>query len=212
MKADTLDLKDIFRKDTRYVVPRFQRPYVWNQEEHWQLLWEDLRLVVDELMERQAEAADQFELDEAQLETSPHFLGAIVLDQQSTPTQKLETREIIDGQQRLITLQVLLSAAHSVSTELDSEESASMFEKLMYNDSDLIRDETDRLKVWPIEADQVAFTDVMSLSDPESDVTEIDGDEILHECFEFFSKQIREWAEDGPESPGEHLDALVTTM
>jgi uncharacterized protein with ParB-like and HNH nuclease domain len=31
-------------------------------------------------------------------------LGAIVLDQQSTPTQKLETREIIDGQQRLITL------------------------------------------------------------------------------------------------------------
>ena len=212
MKADTLDLKDIFRKDTRYVVPRFQRPYVWNQEEHWQLLWEDLRLVVDELMERQAEATDQFERDEAQLETSPHFLGAIVLDQQSTPTQKLETREIIDGQQRLITLQVLLSAAHSVSTELGSDEPASMFEKLMFNDSDLIRDETDRLKVWPIEADQGAFTDVMSLSDPESDVTEIDGDEILHECFEFFCKQIHEWAEDGPESPGEHLDALVTTM
>ncbi len=50
MKADTLDLKDIFRKDTKYVVTRFQRPYVWNQEEHWQLLWEDLRLVVDDLM------------------------------------------------------------------------------------------------------------------------------------------------------------------
>jgi len=90
MDADTLDLKDIFRKDTRYVVPRFQRPYVWNQEEHWQLLWEDLRIVVDELMERQSEATDEFEREEAQLETSPHFLGAIVLDQQSTPTQKLE--------------------------------------------------------------------------------------------------------------------------
>lgn len=212
MKADTLDLKDIFRKDTRYVVPRFQRPYVWNQEEHWQLLWEDLRLVVDELMQRQAEATDKFERDEAQLETSPHFLGAIVLDQQSTPTQKLETREIIDGQQRLITLQVLLSAAHSVSTELDEDESASMFEKLMYNDADLIRDQEDRLKVWPIEADQTAFTEVMALADPGSDVSELDGNEVLHECFRFFRDQIREWAQSGPQSNEEHLDALVTTM
>jgi uncharacterized protein with ParB-like and HNH nuclease domain len=212
MDADTLDLKDIFRKDTRYVVPQFQRPYVWNQEEHWQLLWEDLRIVVDELMERQSEATDQFEREEAQLETSPHFLGAIVLDQQSTPTQKLETREIIDGQQRLITLQVLLSAAHSVSLELDDGTSASMFEKLMYNDADLIRDKEDRLKVWPIEADQAAFTDVMALSDPESDVSELEGDETLNGCFRFFSDQIREWAQEGSESAEEHLDALVTTM
>ncbi|MFC7027195.1 HNH endonuclease family protein [Halomicroarcula sp. GCM10025710] len=82
----------------------------------------------------------------------------------------------------------------------------------MYNDADLIRDDRHRLKVWPIEADQEAFTDVMSLSDPESKVTGFDGGEILHECFEFFSDQIRDWAEDGPESPADHLDALVTTM
>jgi uncharacterized protein with ParB-like and HNH nuclease domain len=44
-----------------------------------------------------------------------------------TPTQKFETREIIDGQQRLIALQVLLFAAHSVFRELGSDESASMF-------------------------------------------------------------------------------------
>lgn len=205
-------MKGIFRKDTRYVVPQFQRPYVWNQEEHWQLLWEDLRIVVDELMERQSGATDQLKRDEAQLETSPHFLGAIVLDQQSTPTRKLETREIIDGQQRLITLQVLLSAAHSVSMELGGEESASMFEKLMYNDADLIQDEEDRLKVWPIEADQAAFRNVMFLSDPESEVSEIEGNEALHECFRFFADQIREWAQDGPESTVEHLDALETTM
>lgn len=212
MKADTLDLKDIFRKDTRYIVPRFQRPYVWNQEEHWQLLWDDLRQVVDELMNRQEQAADSFERDEAQLETSPHFLGAVVLDQQSTPTQKLETREIIDGQQRLITLQVLLSAAHSVALEFEHEESASMFEKLMFNDKDLIREETDRLKVWSIEADEDAFVNVMSLSDPESDVSDLGGDSTLHECFRYFRRQINNWVEEGDQSPEHHLDALVTTM
>ncbi|QSG16346.1 DUF262 domain-containing protein [Halapricum desulfuricans] len=212
MKADTLDLKDIFRKDTRYVVPRFQRPYVWNEEEHWQLLWEDLRLVVDELMTRREEAETQIERDDAQLETSPHFLGAIVLDQQSTPTQKLETREIIDGQQRLITLQVLLSAARAVSVDLDDSGSASVFEKLMFNDRDLIREDTDRLKVWPIEADQDAFINVMSLSDPDSDVSELDGDEILHECFRYFRTRIKEWIESGEQPANERLDALVTTM
>ena len=61
MKADTLDLRDIFRKDARYVVPRFQRPYVWKEEEHWQLLWEDLRQVADELLEYQEEAPNRFE-------------------------------------------------------------------------------------------------------------------------------------------------------
>lgn len=212
MEADTLDLKDIFRKDTRYVVPQFQRPYVWNKEEHWQLLWEDLRLVVDELMSRRAQAEDQFERDEAQLHTSPHFLGAIVLDQQATPTQKLETREIIDGQQRLITLQVLLTAAHYVASEQGHDQSASMLEKLMYNDEDLTRTDADRLKVWPIEADQEAFTDVMALSDPESRVSEIDGDAVLHDCLRYFRDEIREWATEGEQSSEEHLDALVTTL
>lgn len=212
MKADTLDLKDIFRKDTRYVVPRFQRPYVWDEEEHWQLLWEDLRLVVDELMQRREDAADRFERDEAQLETSPHFLGAIVLDQQSNPTRKLETREIIDGQQRLITLQVLLSAAHTVSMNLEHEEPASMLEKLMYNDKDLTDTEIDRLKVWPIQADQGAFTDVMALSDPEAEVSELDGDAKLHDCFRYFRELIHDWAEEGDYPSEEHLDALVTTM
>ena len=212
MKADTLDLKDIFRKDIRYVVPRFQRPYVWNEEEHWKPLWEDLQLVVDELMHRQAEASNQIERQEAQQNTSPHFLGAIVLDQQSTPTQKLETREIIDGQQRLITLQVLLSAAHAVATDLEHTESASLVEKLMYNDTDLTTTETDRLKVWPIEADQDAFIDVLTFSDPESEHTELDGDDDLEACFQYFRRNIREWAESGSESTKSHLDALVTTM
>ncbi|MFK5604897.1 DUF262 domain-containing protein [Haloferax volcanii] len=212
MKADTLDLKDIFRKDTRYVVPRFQRPYVWKEEEHWQPLWEDLRLVVDELMDRRLDATDRIERDEAQLKTSPHFLGAIVLDQQSTPTQKLETREIIDGQQRLITLQVLLSATHSVATEIGHEESASLVEKLMFNDKDLTTSETDRLKVWPIETDQNAFIDVMTYADPESENSELNGDESLEKCFRYFSDEIRDWAESGSEPPEEHLDALVTTM
>jgi len=129
-------------------------------------LWEDLQLVVNELMDRQASTDTNLERQKAQQDTSPHFLGAIVLDQQSTPTQKLETREIIDGQQRLTTLQVLLSAIHSVAKDFEDDGSAFLVEKLIYNDKDLTETETDRLKVCPIEADQDAFIDVMTLSNP----------------------------------------------
>ena len=53
MKADTLSLKALFQKDVRYIIPVFQRPYVWDQEKQWEPLWEDVRNVaetyVDEL-------------------------------------------------------------------------------------------------------------------------------------------------------------------
>ena len=78
MHAGTLNVKDLFGKDTRYVVPLFQRPYVWSVDEQWQPFWSDIR--------RLAEAA---------LEGSdppPHFLGAIVLDQMPNPSGHLERR------------------------------------------------------------------------------------------------------------------------
>ena len=65
MKADTLTLRDIFQKETRYVVPTFQRPYVWNEEEHWQLLWDDLHQVVEEFLAEMGEAGAGRETDVA---------------------------------------------------------------------------------------------------------------------------------------------------
>jgi uncharacterized protein with ParB-like and HNH nuclease domain len=43
MKAEPLDLVRIFQADIRYVVPIFQRRYVWSQERQWEGLWEDLK-------------------------------------------------------------------------------------------------------------------------------------------------------------------------
>ena len=48
MKPDRLTVHDIFQKERRYVVPLYQRSYVWSCEEQWAPLWEDI--------ERHAEA------------------------------------------------------------------------------------------------------------------------------------------------------------
>src|SRR5437870_5480729 len=96
MKADIVNLKTLFQKDVRYLVPLFQRPYVWNQEDQWEPLWHDIQDLTERLLVGK--------------EVRPHFLGAIVLDQIRKPTGQTETRTIIDGQQRLTTLQLFLEA------------------------------------------------------------------------------------------------------
>ena len=43
-----------------------------------------------------------------------HFMGAVVLQQRLTSASELETRIVVDGQQRLTTLQLLLDAVQEV--------------------------------------------------------------------------------------------------
>ena len=71
MKADTVKLAQIFGAHTRYRVPLFQRPYVWQKPGQWQPLWDDLR----EVAERQTD-------DSPSNDDLTHFLGAIVVDQE----------------------------------------------------------------------------------------------------------------------------------
>jgi len=92
VRADPLTLTAVFGKDVRYVVPMFQRTYVWNMKEHWEPLWEDLRGVA----ERVHDAAAESNAKGAQVHVPPHFLGAIVLDLMQTGVRSIETRNVID--------------------------------------------------------------------------------------------------------------------
>jgi hypothetical protein len=66
VKADTVDLAQVFGMTVRYEVPLFQRPYVWEREKQWQPLWDDIKAV----------AVRQID-DTAANDSTPHFIGAI---------------------------------------------------------------------------------------------------------------------------------------
>src|SRR5574341_1017506 len=104
MDAKPRSMKDIFDAQCRYLVPLYQRPYVWRKNEQWEPLWEDV-LALAERYARQ----DSFR---------PHFMGAVVLEQLDTATGTLDERQIIDGQQRLTTLQIVIEAACDVCDTL----------------------------------------------------------------------------------------------
>ncbi|MDT0329214.1 DUF262 domain-containing protein [Nocardiopsis lambiniae] len=42
LQSNTYSPTAIFGSHTRYVVPLFQRPYVWNRDEQWEPLWQDV--------------------------------------------------------------------------------------------------------------------------------------------------------------------------
>ena len=91
IKGAEYPLSKIFNSEFDYVIPAYQRPYAWTEEETG-TLFEDLYEFY------QSEPADE-----------SYFLGSIVLIKE----EDMPLSEVIDGQQRLTTLTMLLAVLTS---------------------------------------------------------------------------------------------------
>jgi hypothetical protein len=205
MQPDNLTLKQLFKKDVRYIIPMFQRPYVWNQEDQWEPLWDDVRNVAERYLDVWRSNDRNGALAEQQ--TKAHFMGAIVIQQQWTSAKDLEAREVIDGQQRLTTMQLLLDAAQEVFEELGADVEASSLSKLVRN-SDQKGDTV--FKIWPTSLDQDPFRAAMTNGVEPAGFE----DSLIVQAHDFFRLQIREWVESGatPEVREERIHGLETAL
>jgi Protein of unknown function DUF262/Protein of unknown function (DUF1524) len=91
-----LPVEKIFSDDFCFSIPLYQRPYSWTTEEAGELL-DDLLVFLN---------SSQQDVDNL----DPYFLGSIVLIKEDGIAES----EVIDGQQRLTTLTILLSALRSL--------------------------------------------------------------------------------------------------
>lgn len=195
MDAGKHTVKELFQKDVRYIIPTFQRPYVWEQEKQWEPLWEDIRNLAERYSESLIQAkSDTQEEDEnnhearAEKKTGTHFLGAIVLQQAPTSIAEIERRDVIDGQQRILTLQILLDAAQEVIEDEGFSKEAKQLRKLVLNDEDFAEGD-DVFKLWPTSGDRDAFRVAMRNGVD----THPFKDSLVVQAHEFFSIQIKEW-------------------
>lgn len=206
MEAGKHNIKELFQKDVRYIIPTFQRPYVWNQEKQWEPLWDDVRNLAEEYAERLAEEDGNHAIAEEKVGT--HFLGAIVLQQVPTPTAEIDRRDVIDGQQRMTTLQILLDAAQEVLEEDGYIKEAKRLRRLVTNDEDFAEGDS-RFKLWPTLGDQDAFRAAMT----NGQTTTGFGKSLIVQAHEFFSFQIREWLNSAePLGRPRLADALHTAL
>ncbi|RGA02443.1 DUF262 domain-containing protein [Microbispora triticiradicis] len=162
MDANTYSLKQILAQERRFVVPTFQRDYEWTRDGQWELLFDDLVAVADRLFaaRRNAELTGQ-PVPKADRQVTPHFLGAVVLDQLPAPAGGLDLRAIIDGQQRLTTLQLLLRGVLDVLIEKESSR-VKQLRRLLLNPEDIITQPHERYKVWPRRKDRELWPAVMA--------------------------------------------------
>lgn len=147
MRPSKQSVFELFDRQRRYVVPLFQRPYVWSQEEQWEPLWED---ILSKAIHVPGERSPY-----------PHFLGAVVLNQIKVFGKSLDAAEVIDGQQRLTTLQIFLAAFRDIAIETEARRLADELTDLTAN-RHISEDSLERFKVWPTNADREHFRGVLA--------------------------------------------------
>ncbi|PFG34624.1 GmrSD restriction endonuclease domain-containing protein [Sanguibacter antarcticus] len=173
----------LFNHPQRLVVPLFQRAYVWDLAEQWIPLWRDITTIADRFVN-------------GQMRSKPHFLGAVVLQQQLSTVGSMSTWTIIDGQQRMTTLQLLFDAVASALTEAGFELLRQRLELLTTNPVAFCTEPDDRFKVWPTNRDRAAFREVLSAEVPVEHSTLALKDSQIVKAHAFFVSQAGDWLTD----------------
>ena len=202
MKALTYDLRSMFNMECQLSAPLFQRPYVWQQEEQWEPLWNDIRRIAEALAGGES--------------AKPHFLGAVVLEYRAVPLGKPDARWIIDGQQRLTTLQLLMEAVRDLGRN-DPRVSLQRGQIEMLVENRGVADPDERFKVWPTNVDRPVYRAIMETANPEELWARIqavcDGSRSrLAEAYEYFHDVIRLWLDPAGSEFVLRYQVLVNTI
>lgn len=190
----------LFSLPQHFVIPLFQRPYVWREDEQWEPLWKDIRRVAE------------LRIDEPHLDAQ-HFLGAVVLQAHDPGSNRFTTWNVIDGQQRLTTLQLLMDATSAVLMQAGFERFAYQLETLTHNSDNFVPDGESSLKLRHLNNDHVAFDEVM-MAEPPVDYADLrHTDSRIVGAHQYFTTGVSQWlGETGSESSALRAEQLANVL
>ena len=188
MDANVLTLDELFGHNVSYRIPVFQRPYAWTQDNQWLPLWEDVRDKALELMK----APDA--------EVPSHFMGAIILQSQHDPRSgpKVDRHIVVDGQQRLTTLQILIRAVQQCFRTHADNTRANEFQKWTENEEkswDGNSENQTKVRQSNV-SDRTSFQNVIREGAGTSTARRID------EAFNYFLARVTHWLDETPLGAG----------
>lgn len=164
-------VSDIFQRSAIYKVPRYQRDYVW-KEVNWKELWIDLQFTL---------------ANENEIQWS-HFLGTIVLNKSNNNESGLEVYEIIDGQQRLLTLYILMIVIYKNFKNQSENEEASI-NNYIYNTflTSLTKESVKKIMI----DNELYNTDIKEMIDAATNNKMLSKENKLYNVFSYFDFNIK---------------------
>lgn len=207
LEAHPRSPRQLFDGKEHFEIPAFQRPYVWNREEQWEPLWSDIVRVAESVVDA-LEAGEQPKVEH-------HFLGAVVYESKPPVTGDVVRHDVIDGQQRMTTLQLLIDAVQQVVAENGHDLMAEELESLVVNRGTAFRATRKRFKLWPSQADRGAFEFAMDGAGPWNGTSH-----RIIDAHTYFGEEAERWLrgdndDDGVPPPGSEesrVEALVSTL
>jgi len=199
MKTDVTTPQGIFGMPQHLTVPLYQRPYVWNEDEQWGPLWADIRRIAEHRLGSTGTLAT-------------HFLGAVVTQQADAQPVGVQEFLIVDGQQRLTTLQLVLDATAAAFTARELAALTGQLEFLTHNSAMFLGTDRPGLKLRHTNRDRVAFQEVMQ-AEPPIEYAELSHREsLIVKAHEFFYGRVGKWLDEGPEPAPVRADALSVAL
>ena len=181
LNIDQKTVKDLFSaKKTKFLIPDYQRPYAWGENE-CQTLWDDLFL-----FSFPEDDCDNFDSD-----SDEYFLGPIVMFKNETGNM-----EIIDGQQRLTTLMLLLRAFYDKFKKMKddkSEKTRKQIEQCLWKTDEFGDADKTTLKInseVATDDDKDEFLEILKTG------IVIDGKSRYAKNYKFFQDKIMEFTEE----------------
>jgi len=180
LNIDQKTVKDLFSaKKTKFLIPDYQRPYAWGEDE-CQTLWEDLfNFSFPE------ENCDNFDSD-----SDEYFLGPIVTFKNDDGDM-----EIIDGQQRLTTLMLLLRAFYDKFKNMKDDKSAKarkQIEQCLWKTDEFGDANKDELKIdseVATDNDKYEFSEILRTGT-------VSGKSSYAKNYNFFQDKIKEFTDE----------------
>ena len=129
-----------------------------NKQDQWLPLWDDIRPLAEGLANGRT--------------VRFHFMGASIRESKDVPPGTTRTFQIIDGQQRMTTLQILLKAFGDIAGTKGFLNHRNKIKRYISNDTSILLSEEKKQKVWPTHSDRADYEAVMN--------TEFDDDKITN--------------------------------
>lgn len=163
MQAHENRVRQLLDCGQQFIVPLFQRFYVW-ETKYWETLWDDLM--------------DLIEDDDP---NRSHFLGAVVVIPATDTAPSLPKFILIDGQQRIATLLVLLAALRDKARQTDDPQLAEEIEQTLLVNR--FRKGDDYYKLLLSQSDRTAFQHLIQNRIPHPD-------HQLCQCYDFYTNKL----------------------